>query len=134
MNYLKQFQGRFIGIMKWEDFETFWKLLKNQSNDWFFYDLTTKVPTQKINIHNDLNKIHNIIKELHQERYCGIVYSDDLQQPTMVKIFHPKNLGKSCGSSKNPPLPQWVISKIKPIDLSYLLPKEKTNWLSKFFK
>jgi len=45
------------------------------------------------------------------------VYADDLKNPTFVKIFHPKNLGKSCGSSENPPIPQWLISKEKPMDV-----------------
>ncbi|KAA0445986.1 MAG: hypothetical protein FXV80_00800 [Candidatus Thioglobus sp.] len=46
-------------------------------------------------------------------RYCGIVYVDDFESPSFVKIFHPNNLGKSC-SSENPLISQWLLSKTKP--------------------
>ena len=134
MTYLEKFQGRFHGILKWDDFENFWQILKNQSDDWFFYDLNLNPPksTQKISI--PLDEIYKIIKEQHKERYCGIVYSDDLKRHLMIKVFHPKNLGKSCGSSENPPLPRWIISKIKPENLDFLKPKINKSWLDTIFK
>jgi hypothetical protein len=128
MEYSEKFQGRFIGIMQWDDFENFWQIILNQSEDWFFYDLTFPPPKHTENIKNALDEIYKIIKELHQERYCGIIYTDDLEMPEMIKIFHPKNLGKACGSSESPPLPQWIFSKIKPIDLISERTPKKKSW------
>ena len=48
--------------------------------------------------------------------HCGIVYADDPQAPSMVKIYDPQS-SASCGYSTNPPLPNWVLSPHSPIDL-----------------
>jgi hypothetical protein len=66
----------------------------------------------------------------HDEDYCGIVYADNLQQPGMVKIYDPNNLGVSCGYSETPPLPGWVLSRILPVDLqvTQVLPKNRQRW------
>ncbi len=140
MDYLTQFQGRFIGIMKWQDCDALLeKLSKNPAKDWYFYDTNSSAPQATIKA-DELTKalvsIHDIIKNQHQERYCGIVYVDDLESPSFVKIFHPNNLGKSCGSSENPPIPQWLLSKTKPpVDvLVKFAPKpEKSGFISKYF-
>jgi hypothetical protein len=55
----------------------------------------------------DSRRIHRAHRRLlraeHHESYCGIVYADDLENPRLIKIYDPNNLGSSCGSSKNPP-------------------------------
>jgi hypothetical protein len=89
--------------------------LSNNPNDWYLYNTSKVVPKTVVNANDFLNAINNIkkvIKSEHQERYCGIVYTNDLNNPDFVKIFHPNNLGKSCGSSENPPIPQWLLSKM----------------------
>jgi hypothetical protein len=35
MDYLAQFQDRFIGIMQWEDCHALFEKLSNNPNDWF---------------------------------------------------------------------------------------------------
>ncbi|CAC9580802.1 hypothetical protein [uncultured Gammaproteobacteria bacterium] len=139
MDYLAQFQDRFIGIMQWEDCHALFEKLSNNSNDWYLYNTSKVVPKTVVNANDFLNAINNIkkvIKSEHQERYCGIVYTNDLNNPDFVKIFHPNNLGKSCGSSENPPIPQWLLSKIKPIDIikRFDFPPEKEGFISKYFK
>ncbi|CAB9543292.1 hypothetical protein [uncultured Gammaproteobacteria bacterium] len=139
MDYLAQFQDRFIGIMQWEDCHALFEKLSNNPNDWYLYNTSKVVPKTVVNANDFLNAINNIkkvIKSEHQERYCGIVYTNDLNNPDFVKIFHPNNLGKSCGSSENPPIPQWLLSKIKPIDIikRFDLPSEKKGFISKYFK
>ncbi len=34
--------------------------------------------------------------------YCGIVYADDSENPTLVKVYDLNNLGPSCGSCGYP--------------------------------
>jgi hypothetical protein len=97
------------------------------------------MPSSTISADNFITKINNIkaiIDEDHDERYCGIVYVDDLKNPSFVKIFHPKNLGKTCGSSENPPMPQWLITKEKPMDVVVEFgPKEEPKgFVSKYLK
>jgi hypothetical protein len=62
---------------------------------------------------NDCNALFNALISNPEEDWqvslrchCGIAYVNDLKNPNFVKIFHPNNLGKSCGSSKNPSISQ----------------------------
>jgi len=61
---------------------------------------------------------------------CGIVYADDLDNPSLIKIYDPSHLGTSCGSSKHRILPGWVMSKMPPSDLSpsHLVPQNRKRW------
>ncbi|QKQ24076.1 hypothetical protein HUE58_02675 [Candidatus Ruthia endofausta] len=59
-----------------------------------------------MNLLKHLSDIKKVIKIERQEKYCGVVYTNDLDNPDFVKIFHPNNLGKVCGSSKNPLIPR----------------------------
>ena len=138
-DYLKQFQGRFIGIMQWDDCDALLQKLIDQPNDWYLYDTLDSMPVQQIVADEFIEKLKSIkvtIKNVHQERYCGIVYTNDLENPSFVKIFHPKNIGKSCGSSEHPPIPQWLLSKTKPVDVveKFGPPKNKQGFISKFLK
>ncbi|MDC0390225.1 hypothetical protein OAM42_00050 [Candidatus Thioglobus sp.] len=120
MDYFQQFKGRFIGIMQLDDCDTLLQTLVNNPDDWFFYDTLKSMPSTALDASefvDSIKQIKSIVNDEHDERYCGIVYADDLKNPTFIKIFHPKNLGKSCGSSENPPIPQWLISKEKPMDV-----------------
>lgn len=134
--YKEKLHSKFFGIMQWDDCDKLFNFLQHNSQDWYVYDLNENSPTTTLEsamFIAKITEIKGIIKELHQERYCGIIYGDDLQNPTMVKIFHPNNLGKSCGSSENPPLPRWIISKLLPETIELPTP-EKQGFISKFFK
>ncbi len=120
MNYLEQFQDRFIGVMQWEDCSSLLQKLIENPNDWHLYDTLKPMPDATHSAEDFINKINSIKNTLineHQERYCDIVYTNDLDNPSFVKIFHPNNLGKVCDSSDNHTLPQWMLSKEKPMDV-----------------
>lgn len=140
MNYLDKFQSRFVGVIEWDDYNAlFDTLTANPANNWYLYDTTAGLPSETIDAKNlvtQLKSIKSIIKTEHQERYCGIVYVDDLKNPNFVKIFHPNNLGKSCGSSEHPPIPQWLLSKIPPQDVveKFAPPSQKQGFITKFLK
>ena len=65
-----------------------------------------------------LDDIRAEVQHGHREDYCGIVYADDFDRPTLVKVFHPNHLGSSCGFSETPPLPGWILSLLPPADLT----------------
>ena len=139
MDYFQQFKGRFLGVMQLDDCDTLLQILIQNPDNWYVYDTLETMPSSTISADSFITKINNIkaiIDEDHDERYCGIVYVDDLKKPSFVKIFHPKNLGKTCGSSENPPMPQWLISKEKPMDVVVEFgPKEEPKgFVSKYLK
>ncbi|MCH9746123.1 MAG: hypothetical protein K0U04_05310 [Proteobacteria bacterium] len=139
MDYFQKFKGRFIGIMQLEDCDALLQKLIDMPDDWFIFNTLQPMPSERLQAADFINKmkhIKSIIDDEHDERYCGIVYADDIKNPTFVKIFHPKNLGKTCGSSENPPMPQWLISKEQPMDVvTEFGPKEESEgFISKYLK
>ena len=77
-----------------------------------------------------IERIDALLRADHHEPYCGIVYADDLENPRLIKIYDPNNLGSSCGSSKNPPGPGWVMSRVKPepITTNRPAPENRKRW------
>lgn len=121
--------------MSWDDCHNFFDLLRLKSDKWYLYDIDNITPTTQLTSADfiiQIDNIQDIIKSNHTERYCGIVYTNDLKYPAMIKIFHPNNLGKSCGSSENPPLARWYISKLKPTKITQI-ETPKQSFVSKFF-
>ena len=92
-------------------------------------------PSEAARVETFLTEIDKLLRKEHQEDYCGIVYADDLQAPSFVKIYDPNNLGVSCGYSNNPPLPGWVMSRIPPVDLpaTRMIAKNRRRWWQQLF-
>ena len=78
-------------------------------------------PADAAGLERFVDELDRLLRAEHAEDYCGIVYADSLERPEFVKIFDPNNLGVSCGFSENPPLPGWVLSKMKPVNLEAAL-------------
>ena len=137
--YLEEFQSRFMGIMQWDDCKGLLEVLISNPDNWYVYDTDeNQIPsntTPGAQFVEQIQHIKGVLDEEHKERYCGIVYTNDLKNPTFVKIFHPNNLGKTCGSSENPPIPKWLISKTQPEDvIEEFSPKEDEGFVSKLLK
>ena len=137
--YVTAFRGRFTSVMRWEQLNDFWDALRDQIDDqWYIYAVGEVPPaepcvSQKMTAF--INEIDVLLRKEHDEDYCAIVYADNLEAPQFVKIFDPNNLGVSCGFSENPPLPGWVLSKMKPINLEMALKpaNNRRRWWQKIF-
>ncbi|MCW8887791.1 MAG: hypothetical protein OQK25_01880 [Gammaproteobacteria bacterium] len=139
-NYLELFRGYFKGVPKWHDLDALWGNLRNtEHNEWYIYAVGETPPTEALPKEKLLTFIDEIDKLLHTEHhedYCGIVYADDTEQPSFVKIYDPHNLGSACGSgSLPPPLPGWVLSTIQPEDLQHAFPQtgSRKRWWNSIF-
>ncbi len=138
--YLSAFKGRFTSTMRWPDLDEFWQVLRSIADDsWYIYAVGEEPPETTVNKEHLLSFIENIdvlLHKDHDEKYCGIVYVDDKQEPEFIKIFDPNNLGVSCGFSEKPPLPGWILSKIQPIELETAMypPKNRRRWWQRIFK
>ena len=79
--------------------------------------------------------IDALLRAEHRESYCGIVYADDLENPRLIKIFDPNNLGSSCGSSKHPPGPGWIMSRLPPegLGVEKPAPAGRQRWWRELF-
>lgn len=136
--YLAQFRGSFTSAMRWHHLDDLWETLRAGPEGWYVYAVGHDLPEQPLDatgFGRFLEEVDRLLREEHDEDYCGIVYADDLQAPTMVKIYDPNNLGVSCGYSENPPLPGWVLSRIAPVDLPsrQVLPGNRRRWWQRLF-
>ena len=129
------FRGAFINMLRWEQFDALWGRLHHDQNDWYAYELEAGVPEQtleKTQWKIFLDEFSVKIREQHGEDYCGIVYVDNPEHPTYIKIYDPKNLGVVCGiSDLPPPLPGWILSQEAPSKINrdiFTVKKRKPWW------
>ncbi len=137
--YRKQFHGAFTSLLKWEKLTEFWKqLCAGDCTGWYIYAIGETVPTEpatEAKFRKFIPEVDQLLRNDHQERVCGIVYANNLDAPTMIKIYDPNHLGLSCGSSPTPTLPGWVLSKIPPEDLepTHVIPQNRRHWWQQLF-
>lgn len=137
-DFQQAFRGSFTSALRWHHLDDLWEVVRaDAGGGWYLYavgEATPEVSSDRAQVLKFIEEIDKLLRTEHDEKYCGIVYADDLDQPSMIKIYDPNNLGVSCGYSDNPPLPGWVMSKLKPADLSaQVLPKNRKRWWRKLF-
>ena len=137
--FYKAYKGSFSGIIRWHQLDKLWaQVTKNKTNDWFVYAVGEQPPAQVMvaeEVKYFIREVDQLLRREHDEDYCGIVYADNCEEPAFIKIFDPNNLGTSCGSSGIPPLPGWILSKIKPVDLPSAFPQpgNRKRWWKSLF-
>lgn len=138
-NFIDAYHGRLASILKWEELDQFWQLLKDVSHgDWYIYipgEIPPDNPASEDVFDHFLDEINERLKKEHQEDYCGIVYVDNRNAPRLVKIYDPGNLGVVCGYSDNPPQPGWVLSCYKPVSITHKRPASTNTrpWWQRLF-
>jgi len=131
--FLERYKGCFTNMLRWHQVEQLWQVLKSQQEkNWYLYSTNKPAPIE-VATHEELityiQDVDTQIRELHKYDYCGIVYVDEPDSPNLIKIYHPKNLGASCGSSGNRPIPGWILSTMLPVDLTVEQDADDTsNW------
>ena len=138
--FLDAYRGRFTNILRWHQLDELWARLRQRSDaGWYIYAVGEEVPAQPATdteFNTFLTEVDTLLRGEHDEDYCGIVYVDDKQAPTLVKIYDPHNLGAVCGSSgAPPPLPGWVLSLLPPEDLNAAFPPpaRRRRWWQRLF-
>ncbi|MGD8575764.1 MAG: hypothetical protein PVG13_01630, partial [Thiohalophilus sp.] len=122
----------------WPQLDTLWETLREQPKAWYIYavgEMPPEKPVDAQQLNTFINEIDALLRQEHDEDYCGIVYVDKPSDPGFIKIYDPNNLGVSCGYSDNPPLPGWVLSLIPPVDLPAALPPpgNRRRWWQRLF-
>lgn len=138
-SFLTRYQGYFRNLLSWDDLERFWGCLRTSEADWFVYAIGEPPPDMPVT-HRELGifieEIDALLRKEHAENYCGIVYVDDIELPSMIKIYDPNNLGSVCGPGFGPPpLPGWVLSTLQPTDLpaAFPPPENRRRWWRRLF-
>jgi len=119
--YLTAFRGGFTSALRWPQLDALWEKVRAAPDGWFVYAVgepPPAAPAGGADLLRFVDEIDRLLREEHDEAYCGIVYADDPESPAMIKIYDPHNLGVTCGYSDNPPLPGWVLSRVAPVDVA----------------
>ena len=136
LNFEQRLSGRFEGTLRWPDLDELWVQVKTSNLPWYIYEVGTDVPELQISadaLAGKIETIDKILRDNHNEDYCGIVYTDNKEEPSLVKVFGPKNLGASCGSSGSKTWPRWILSHIPPMAVGVQLDsKSKPGWWKLF--
>ncbi|MFO7594371.1 MAG: hypothetical protein R6X15_10050 [Pseudomonadota bacterium] len=138
--FLERYKGYFKNLLKWKELDILWQRLREDSdNTWYIYAVGETPPEEQANrekLDHFISNVDRLLRSEHDEDYCGIVYVDDVEEPTLIKIYDPNNLGSVCGSGFGPPpLPGWVLSKLPPGDLNAAFPPpaNRRRWWQKMF-
>lgn len=143
--FQRLYTGRVWSVLGWDQLTAFWQRI-DPGAGWYLQAVGVACPRSGVpgmqsqpapTIEADaatvsafIERIDTLLRADHHETYCGIVYADDLENPRLIKIYDPNNLGSSCGSSKNPPGPGWIMSRVKPepIIASRPAPENRKRW------
>jgi len=137
-DFLTTYSGRMSGVLRWAQLDDIWQNL-DASDGWYLYQIGAQLPDSMINadqLGQSITDIDAFLRQQHDASYCGVVYTDNLSEPTLLKIYHPRKMGASCGSSGSTVLPKWTLSKQPPVDLlEWSLAKdEKPAWWKHMLK
>ncbi len=138
ISFQAHYRGRFINMLRWPQLSNLWEKVKEQPNGWYIYLVGEPVPTAPVEVaslNQFIQEVDKLLRKEHNYDYCGIVYADDKDNPSMIKVFDPNNLGAVCGSSGTVVPPRWILTRIppEPIIDEAPLPKNRQRWWH-FFK
>lgn len=127
--------GLLYSLLSWDQLTAFWPRVDVDAG-WYLYAVGQNVPdapASRQQVNDFIQQIDALLRKEHEEKYCGIVYADDLQNPQFIVIYDPHHLGVSCGSSKDRVLPGWVMSQVAPTDLQpRVVPNNRKRWWENF--
>ncbi|MFN2348491.1 MAG: hypothetical protein ABR558_02800 [Thioalkalivibrio sp.] len=135
--YLAAFNRGFSGVLRWPQLDALWDRLRLRADEgWYVYAVGEPPPGEPVSADALLafiSEVDILLRQEHDEDYCGVVYADDLGHPSFIKIYDPNHLGSSCGSSALRVLPGWTLSLIPPVDLPQAMPQtgSRRRWWQK---
>lgn len=135
--FAQRLQGRFAGIMQWQQLDALWD--KVGRGIWYFYQIGEDVPTGALRgdeLAQRLDALGELLRREHEYSYCGIVYADDVENPTLIKVYDPGHMGSSCSHNATPLPPGWVLSIAppSPIAIQAPAPANRRRWWQLFAK
>ena len=134
--FLDRMKGPFRGMLHWTDLDILWAAVRAKPEGWYISMVGEEpVPqTMTVGALNDfITEVDALLRREHDCTHCGIVYADDMEHPTLIKIHDPGSVGSSCSSTPVPP--RWMLSRMPPslIADAAPLPGNRRRWWQKLF-
>lgn len=134
-DFQARLNGRFQGMLQWSQLDALWTRVK--IGEWYVYQLGESVPQSPLKgeaLGQRIDALDALLHQEHDETYCGIVYADDAEAPTLIKVYDPSHMGSSCSTASSPP--GWILSVTPPhaIELHAPVPNNRRRWWQLFAK
>ena len=112
------YRGHLKGLLQWRQFDELWARLRARPEGWFVRDFSRRdIPGEPLSAEEFLaflDETEAFLRRRHREDYCGFIYLDDIENPSLIKVFDPRKMGTSCSCGTDPVPPRWTISRLKP--------------------
>lgn len=127
--------GTFVGMVQWRQLDQLWARVKDGS--WYVYQLGETVPVEPSSgeaLVARIDALDALLRQEHNYDYCGIVYVDDVELPSLIKVYDPNHLGSSCSHNATPTPPGWILSAQPPAALLPAAPptNSRKSWWQRF--
>ncbi len=128
-------KGTFTGILQWQQLDALWARVK--CGTWYVYQLGEALPAVALSgdeLARRIDALNALLRRDHDYDYCGIVYADDVEHPTLIKVYDPNNMGSFCSGDAAPSPPGWILSTEPPelIETRAPIPNNRKRWWQHF--
>ena len=134
--FIERMKGPFRGMLHWSDLDALWAVVRAQPEGWYISMVGEEPEQQPMTTEallNFIDEVDGLLRREHDCSHCGIVYADDINQPTLIKIHDPANIGSSCSNTPVPP--RWMLSRMPPAMIrdEAPLPGNRRRWWQRLF-
>lgn len=115
--FSRKLNGYLCGMLHWTQLDTLWLQVRAQPQGWYASQTGEALPASPLEapaLDKFVTEVDALLRREHQYDFCGIVYVDDPEQPTLIKIYDPHHIGSFCGCSSTPIPPRWLLSRCPP--------------------
>ena len=129
--FWRAYQGRFSGLLNWDEVDAFWRALAGDAEGWFLFEPEGAAPEKPLSanaLREFLAEAAALVNSRRERSHSGAVYVDDAEKPRMIKIFDPANMGAACAVSNRRTYPKWVLSRVPPEALPQPEPPARKGW------
>ncbi|MBF0381667.1 MAG: hypothetical protein HQL69_11650 [Magnetococcales bacterium] len=119
-SFSQRLSGRYSGLVRMADA---WRLATTvvEYDDWYIVDPANQDSVRSVN-GSDLGcYLEELLEEILREEkgvWSTLVYVQELNNPQIIKVFHPRRAGCGCGGQGGI-VPWRVLSRIKPEPVSH---------------
>ena len=115
LTFPQRLKGRFNGLVRLADA---WTLAAGvvAYEGWYLLDPSKPAEIKEVSGSEVGCHLEELLEEILREEkgvWSTLVYVQDIQDPQIIKVYHPRRAGCGCGGQGGI-LPWWVLTRIKP--------------------